>query len=52
MQLKKKCLIIPHKRSEEFPIVEKEITGVNDIPVEKVILGIISRIYKEGVNAS
>ena len=47
MQLKKKCFIIPHERKDERSIVEKEVMEISEIPVEQVVLGIISRIYKE-----
>jgi hypothetical protein len=51
MQLKRKCFVIPHKQDDEVVIKIKDIKDVN-IPIEKVILEIISRIYKEGVNVS
>lgn len=47
MQLKKKCFIIPHEQNDKRSIVEKEVMEIIDIPVEQVVLEIISRIYKE-----
>lgn len=52
MQLLKKCFVIPHKRKTEFPIVEKQIIESIDLPVEKIILKIMSRIYAEGRRAA